>query len=133
MSATDPIDAARLGLLLGDLRLPAVKHIWPRFAERADKEGWPAARFPPPWPSTRSPSAPGAASSATSPKPACRPARPLAFTTWSRLVPASPSTAARLSKTCSVGASIPAAISPETVSGSWPEVKIQSSTWIAWA
>ena len=45
MSATDPIDAARLGLLLGDLRLPAIKHIWPRFAERADKEGWPAARF----------------------------------------------------------------------------------------
>ena len=45
MSATDPVDAARLGLLLGDLRLPAVKHIWPRFAERADKEGWPAARF----------------------------------------------------------------------------------------
>ena len=27
MSATDPIDAARLGLLLGDLRLPAIKHI----------------------------------------------------------------------------------------------------------
>ena len=40
-----PIDAARLGLLLGDLRLPAIKHIWPDFAERADKEGWPAARF----------------------------------------------------------------------------------------
>jgi DNA replication protein DnaC len=45
MTATDPIDDARLGLLLGDLRLPAIKHIWPRFAERADKEGWPAARF----------------------------------------------------------------------------------------
>ena len=45
MTATDPIDEARLGLLLGDLRLPAIKHIWPRFAERADKEGWPAARF----------------------------------------------------------------------------------------
>ena len=45
MTATDPIDAARLGLLLSDLRLPAIKHIWPRFAERADKEGWPAARF----------------------------------------------------------------------------------------
>lgn len=45
MTATDPIDAARLGLLLNDLRLPAIKHIWPRFAERADKEGWPAARF----------------------------------------------------------------------------------------
>jgi DNA replication protein DnaC len=45
MTATDPVDDARLGLLLGDLRLPAIKHIWPRFAERADKEGWPAARF----------------------------------------------------------------------------------------
>ena len=45
MTATDPIDAARLGLLLNELRLPAIKHIWPRFAEHADKEGWPAARF----------------------------------------------------------------------------------------
>jgi DNA replication protein DnaC len=45
MNATDPVDAARLGLLLGDLRLPAIKHIWPGFAERADREGWPAARF----------------------------------------------------------------------------------------
>ena len=45
MSATDPVDAARLGLLLGDLRLPAIKTIWPAFAERADKEGWPAARL----------------------------------------------------------------------------------------
>jgi DNA replication protein DnaC len=45
MTATDPVDAARLGLLLGDLRLPAIKHIWPGFAERADREGWPAARF----------------------------------------------------------------------------------------
>ncbi|MBA2723787.1 MAG: ATP-binding protein [Methylibium sp.] len=45
MTATDPIDDARLGLLLGELRLPAIKHIWPGFAERADREGWPAARF----------------------------------------------------------------------------------------
>jgi DNA replication protein DnaC len=45
MNATDPVDAARLALLLGDLRLPAIKHIWPGFAERADREGWPAARF----------------------------------------------------------------------------------------
>ena len=45
MSATDPVDEARLGLLLSDLRLPTIKHIWPRFAERADKEGWPASRF----------------------------------------------------------------------------------------
>ena len=45
MTATNPIDDARLGLLLGDLRLPAIRHIWPDFAARADKEGWPAARF----------------------------------------------------------------------------------------
>ena len=38
-NASDPIDAARLRLLLGDLRLPAITHIWPRFAERADREG----------------------------------------------------------------------------------------------
>jgi DNA replication protein DnaC len=45
MTISDPIDAARLCLALGDLRLPAIKLIWPDFAARADKEGWPAARF----------------------------------------------------------------------------------------
>ena len=45
MTATDPVDEARLDLLLGELRPPGIKHIWSRFAERADKEGWPAARF----------------------------------------------------------------------------------------
>jgi DNA replication protein DnaC len=45
MSASDPIDTARLSLALGDLRLPAIKGIWPEFAARADQEGWPAARF----------------------------------------------------------------------------------------
>jgi DNA replication protein DnaC len=39
------IDSARLTLLLNDLRLPAIKQGWSAFAERADKEGWPAARF----------------------------------------------------------------------------------------
>jgi DNA replication protein DnaC len=39
------IDPARLSLLLNELRLPASKMIWPQFAEQADKEGWPAARF----------------------------------------------------------------------------------------
>jgi DNA replication protein DnaC len=39
------IDAGRLTLLLSELRLPATKLMWPRFAEQADKEGWPAARF----------------------------------------------------------------------------------------
>ncbi len=39
------IDATRVSLLLNELRLPAIKHVWTRFAERSDKEGWPAARF----------------------------------------------------------------------------------------
>lgn len=38
-------DAARLTLLLSQLRLPATKQIWSAFAERSDKEGWPAARL----------------------------------------------------------------------------------------
>ncbi|WP_052369425.1 hypothetical protein [Paraburkholderia caledonica] len=42
---SNDIDATRLSLLLNDLRLPAVKQIWPSFAERSDKEGWPAARL----------------------------------------------------------------------------------------
>ncbi len=42
MSALDP---TRLGLLLNELRLPAIKQMWPQYAERSDKEGWPAARL----------------------------------------------------------------------------------------
>lgn len=42
---TPVIDAARLSLALNELRLPAIKTLWPSFAERADKEGWTAARF----------------------------------------------------------------------------------------
>jgi len=45
MKTSDPIDTARLSLTLADLRLPAIKVVWPDFAARADKEGWPAARF----------------------------------------------------------------------------------------
>ena len=45
MNATDRIDAGRLSLALHDLRLPAIKLVWPELAGRADKEGWPAARF----------------------------------------------------------------------------------------
>jgi DNA replication protein DnaC len=39
------IDTARVELLLTELRLPAIKQMWPKLAEQADKEGWPAARF----------------------------------------------------------------------------------------
>lgn len=45
MKTNTIVDAARLSLLLNELRLPAIKVIWPQFAEQADKEGWPAARF----------------------------------------------------------------------------------------
>jgi hypothetical protein len=45
MNAIDKIDAARIELLLGELRLPGIKLIWTALAETADKEGWPAARF----------------------------------------------------------------------------------------
>jgi hypothetical protein len=33
------IDATRLSFILNELRLPAIKHVWPKFAERSDKEG----------------------------------------------------------------------------------------------
>jgi DNA replication protein DnaC len=42
---TGAVDAGRLNLILTDLRLPAIKQGWAAFAERSDKEGWPAARF----------------------------------------------------------------------------------------
>jgi len=42
---TQSIDSARLTLILNELRLPAIKQDWAAFAERADKESWPAARF----------------------------------------------------------------------------------------
>jgi DNA replication protein DnaC len=45
MKTTDPIDAARIELLLAELRLPAIKAMWSKLAEQSDKEGWPAARF----------------------------------------------------------------------------------------
>jgi DNA replication protein DnaC len=45
MKTTSAVDTARLGVMLNELRLPTVKLVWPRFAEQADKEGWPAARF----------------------------------------------------------------------------------------
>jgi DNA replication protein DnaC len=45
MKTTASIDAARLELLLTELRLPAVKMTWKKLAEQSDKEGWTAARF----------------------------------------------------------------------------------------
>ena len=46
MSRSSPtIDAARLELMLTELRLPAMKAMWPAIAAQSDKEGWPASRF----------------------------------------------------------------------------------------
>lgn len=45
MNTATIVDTARLNLLLNELRLPAIKVLWPQFAEQSDKEGWPAARF----------------------------------------------------------------------------------------
>ena len=38
-------DTAKLPLMLTALRLPTFANLWPAFAESADREGWPAARF----------------------------------------------------------------------------------------
>ena len=38
-------EPARIALMLGELRLPTISRLWSQFAERSDKEGWPAGRF----------------------------------------------------------------------------------------
>ena len=45
MAKTSSVDAARVELLLTELRLPAMKALWRNIAGQSDKEGWPAARF----------------------------------------------------------------------------------------
>ena len=45
MTTKTTVDAARVELLLNELRLPGVKLMWAKLAEQSDKEGWPAARF----------------------------------------------------------------------------------------
>ena len=46
MTTTNPVvDAARVELLLHELRLPSIRLMWVKLAEQSDKEGWPAARF----------------------------------------------------------------------------------------
>lgn len=45
MRSNDQIDTARLSLMLTDLRLPGISKAWHSFTERADTEGWPAARL----------------------------------------------------------------------------------------
>ncbi|EHS51118.1 IstB domain-containing protein ATP-binding protein, partial [Rhizobium sp. PDO1-076] len=43
MRSSDPVDTARLSLMLTDLRLPGISRAWHTFTERADTESWPAA------------------------------------------------------------------------------------------
>jgi DNA replication protein DnaC len=45
MTTIQTVDIARIAFLLNELRLPAIKVLSSRFADQADKEGWPAARF----------------------------------------------------------------------------------------
>jgi DNA replication protein DnaC len=45
MRTNDPVDTARLSLMLTDLRLPGISKAWHSFTERADTEGWPTARL----------------------------------------------------------------------------------------
>ena len=45
MKRPPQIDAARLTLMLNELRLPTMKAMWPQFTEQADREGWPSARM----------------------------------------------------------------------------------------
>jgi DNA replication protein DnaC len=44
-SAAPTADAARLPLILTELRLPTMKRLWPDLAEQSNREGWPAERF----------------------------------------------------------------------------------------
>lgn len=37
--------SAKLPLMLTELRLPTINRLWRSFAEQADRDGWPAARF----------------------------------------------------------------------------------------
>jgi len=45
MKRAPQIDAARLTLMLNELRLPTMKTMWPHFTDQADREGWPSARM----------------------------------------------------------------------------------------
>ncbi|MFM9849058.1 MAG: IS21-like element helper ATPase IstB [Hyphomicrobiaceae bacterium] len=74
MKKTNATDAARIELLLAELRLPAMKLMWADLAARADKEGWPPA-FSRHSPNTRSPIAVAVASNGISPAPSCRRAK----------------------------------------------------------
>ena len=43
MTTTNTVDAARVELLLNELRLPSIRLMWAKLAEQSDKEGWPTS------------------------------------------------------------------------------------------
>jgi DNA replication protein DnaC len=45
MSSSVSVEAARLELMLTELRLPTIKSMWATIAAQSDKEGWPAVRL----------------------------------------------------------------------------------------
>jgi DNA replication protein DnaC len=45
MTNDKAVDAGKLSIMLTELRLPAIKGLWPDYVERADREGWPAAKL----------------------------------------------------------------------------------------
>ena len=57
MKKIDATDAARVELMLGELRLPGIKMVWAELAARADKKAGRQLASWLPWPNTRSPSA----------------------------------------------------------------------------
>ncbi len=71
MKTNDKIDAARIDLLLGELRLSGVRLIWATLAETADKEGCPPLASSPLSPNRRWSSEADAASSGISRKRGC--------------------------------------------------------------
>ena len=44
-AAAKTADAARLPIMLTELRLPTMKRLWSELAEQSNREGWPAERF----------------------------------------------------------------------------------------
>lgn len=70
------IDEARLAMMLNELRLPTIKTLWPQFAEQADQEGWPAARFLSAIAEHELAGVPIAELKGISPRRTCRPERP---------------------------------------------------------
>ena len=76
MKATDKIDAARIDLLLGELRLPGIKLIWAALAATADKRAGPPPASWQPSPNRRWWSGAAVASNGIWRKRDCRRERP---------------------------------------------------------